>query len=173
MPLGIKCLFQRLFGRDNTFSPDDPVSIILLYRHAAFLTLEQLRAAGERAFGGDKNVEYSIAGNAAITLMKAGPHVFSFLNSSKPYGDGEFAQEFERALPADEQRRAWQSHRAWTAVDYVKGGTNVKLEHALLAKLCRELLGDDVACVYIPREQMLVPNNGAIEKALKKLERKA
>jgi hypothetical protein len=63
----------------------------------------------------------------------------------------------------------WAEHRAWTAVDYVKGGVDLDLEYAVLATLCAEML--DVNCVglYVPREQSLIPSDGSLRGDLQRM----
>ena len=85
---------------------------------------------------------------------------------TKPYGEGEFWDDFARTLPLESQRRAWAQHKAWIAVDYVKGGLDLELEYAVLAKLCLEVVDSSCPAVYVPREQMLIPNDGSVTREL-------
>lgn len=161
MKLNLRAAFDTL--RRSLASPDRnksenlPVSMVLLLRESHFLTLEQLRSAGERAFGvffsDDTSSPHCVFQKAFFTLMKAGPHTLSFLNFTKPYGD----EEFGRAMPMASQRQAWAEHTAWTAVDYAKGGIDLELEYALLAALCAEMLDMNCVGVYVPRERMSYP----------------
>ncbi|MGA2373785.1 MAG: hypothetical protein ABSG11_24285, partial [Candidatus Korobacteraceae bacterium] len=126
--------------------------------------LEQLRSAGERAFGvpfsGDMSAPHCVFQKVLFTLMKAGPHTLSFLNYTKPYGDRP--NEFGRAMPTASQRQAWAEHTAWTAVDYAEGGIDLELEYAVLAGLCAEMLDANCVGVYVPRERMFIPNDGSL-----------
>src|SRR3954470_8488665 len=100
--------------------------MVLLLLSPLFLPIDQLRSAGERAFATPfsdrKDSKYCVVGAGLFTMMKAGPHLLTFLNYTKPYGEGEFPAHFAESLPKATQRRAWTEHTAWTAVDYAKGG---------------------------------------------------
>ncbi len=100
------------------------------------------------------------------TILNAGPHTLSFLNHTKPYGERDFPQEFGRLLPKASQRQAWAEHTAWTAIDYVKGDVDLELEYAVLATLCSEMLDANCLGLYIPREQIVIPNDGSLLREL-------
>jgi len=175
MKLNLKAAIESLLhgfqNRGEDESGDGPVSIVLLLREPRFLTLEQLRLAGERAFGVQFSEETSardfVIQKVLFTLMKAGPHTLSFLNYTKPYG-AERAAEFASRMSQPGQRQAWVAHTAWTAIDYVKGGARLDLEYAVLSKLCSEMVDGNCLGVYLPREQMMVPHG---EKLLPYLRR--
>jgi hypothetical protein len=168
MKLNLRAAFDTL--RRSLASPkrnkgdDLPVSIVLLLGESRFLTLEQLRSAGERAFGvpfsDDTSSPHCVFQEVLFTLMRAGPHTLSFLNYTKPYGD--HPKQFGKAMPMASQRQAWAKHTAWTAVDYVKGGIDLELEYAVLAGLCAEMLDGNCVGVYVPRERGFIPNDGSL-----------
>ncbi|MFY9906885.1 MAG: hypothetical protein WBD45_02185 [Terriglobales bacterium] len=64
-------------------------------------------------------------------------------------GSHESQQEINAATQKSSGRTAW------TAADYVKGGADLELEYAVLAKLCAEML--DASCVglYLPGKRLL------------------
>jgi len=175
MKFNLKKAFESILRWGN--SPDEdgdlPVSMVLLRRESRFPTLDQLRSAGERAFGtsftGDKESRHYVVQVVLFTIMKAGPHTLSFLNYTKPYGEGEFPQEFGRLLPKASQRQAWTEHTAWTAVDYVKGGVDLDLEYAVLATLCAEMVDANCVGLYVPREQPFIPNDGSLLGELQRI----
>jgi hypothetical protein len=144
--------------------------MVLLLREPRFLTLNELRAAAEKAFGvpfnGGKESRHFVIQKAMITQMKAGPHMLSFLNYTKPYGEEDFPKEFATSLLQDSQKRAWSEHKSWTAVDYVKGGADLELEYAVLARLCAEMLNSNCSGLYVPREQSLIPNDESLREDL-------
>jgi|HubBroStandDraft_6_1064221.scaffolds.fasta_scaffold426218_3 hypothetical protein len=151
---------------------DLPVSMVLLLRESNFPTLDQLRLAAEKAFDtsfveGDQGARHYVVRVSHLTVMKAGPHTLSFLNQTRPYGDDP--QEFERSWPKVSQREAWAKHTAWTAVDYVKGGVDLKLEYAVLARLCAELLDVNCAGLYVPGKQTFTPNDGSLREELQRM----
>ena len=175
MKLNLKGAFDAIlrFGRPVENRDDDPVSMVLLLREPRFLTLEQLRSAGERAFGtsfnGDKESRHFVMQAVLFTLMKAGPHTLSFLNYTKPYGAADFPSDFAMSLPKSSQRDAWRAHTAWTAVDYVKGGKDLKVEYGVLAQLCAEIIDANCLALYVPRERGLIPNDGSLMQELKRV----
>jgi hypothetical protein len=161
---------MRWGGKSPDKDSDLPVSMVLLLRESRFITLDQLRLAGERAFGvsfaGGKGSEHYVLQEGLFTLMRTGPHMLSFLNYTKPYdvGSGKFAG----SMPKASQRRAWAEHAAWTAVDYVRGGVDLELEYGVLAKLSSEMLDDNCAGLYVPREQSFIPNDGSLREGLRR-----
>jgi hypothetical protein len=101
MKFNLRKAFESILRWGN--SPDEdgdlPVSMVLLLRESRFPTLDQLRSAGERAFRtsftGDEESRHYVVQVAVFTIMKAGPHTLSFLNYTKPYGDGSFRENLE------------------------------------------------------------------------------
>ena len=104
-----------------------------------------------------------------FTMMKAGPHLLTFLKHKKPYGEGEFPKDFAGSLPQSSQRQAWVEHTAWTAVNYAKGGTDPEREYGVLAKLCAEMLDENCVAVYVPGEQSLIPNDVSLRDELRRM----
>jgi len=175
MKFNLKRAFESIlrWGEPVDKDGDLPVSMVLLLRESRFPTLDQLRSAGERAFGtpftDEKESRHFVVQLVLFTIMKAGHHTLSFLNYTKPYGEGDFPQEFGRSLPKASQRQAWAEHKAWTAVDYVKGGVDLELEYAVLATLCAEMVDANCLGLYIPREQSLIPNDGPLPGELQRM----
>ena len=174
MKLNFKRAFDaiRRLGRPVEYQRDDPVSLVLLLREPRFPTLDQLRSAGKRAFGtpfnGGKESQHFVMQAALLTIMKVGPHTLSFLNYTKPYGANDFPPDFAMAFPEANQREAWTAHNAWTAVDYVKGGTDLTAEYGVLATLCAEIIDTNCSALYDPRKQTLIPNDGLLRQELKR-----
>ena len=173
MKLNFKKAFGAILRLGRPVEHDDaPVSMVLLLREPRFLTLDQLRSAGERAFGtpfsGGKESQHFVMQAALFTLMKVGPHALSFLNYTKPYGALDFPPEFAMSFPKANQREAWIAHRAWKAVDYVKGGKDLKVEYGVLATLCAEMIDTNCLALYEPRDQTLIPNDGSLQQGLKR-----
>jgi hypothetical protein len=119
----------------------DPVSIVLLLREPHRYDKDELRLAAERAW--DRLFEKAAgAGNFVIqsghlTLMKAGSHLLGFPNAPQPYSDDP--RSASRKLPR-RQRSTWMEHRAWAAVDYMKGSADSELKHRVLARIAAEML---------------------------------
>lgn len=177
MKLNFKAAFEALLrSGKHTDESDLPVSMVLLLSKPDFLGLEELRSSAERAFGTPFSVsrasvnkaevadaaQYCVMQAALFTLMKVGHHTLSFLNYTKPYGEADFWQKFSDPLPSESQREAWFQHKAWTAVNYAKGGTDLSVKYAVLARLCVEMLSVSCVGVYLPRERSLIPNDGSL-----------
>jgi len=173
MKFNLKEAFESILRWGNTPDEDGdlPVSMVLLLRDPRFSTLDQLRSAGERAFGisfsDDKESRHFVVQVVLFTVMKAGPHTLSFLNYRKPYGDD--SPNFEMSLPKASQRLAWSEHTAWTAVDYVKGGAKLELEYAVLAKLCAEMVDANCVGLYMPGKQTFIPNDDSLREKLQRV----
>jgi hypothetical protein len=174
MTLNFKRAFDtiRRLGRPVENHDDDPVSLVLLLREPRFSTLDQLRSAGERAFGvpfnGGKESQHFVMQAAHLVIIKVGPHALNFLNHAKPYGASDFPPEFVATFPESNQREAWTAHKAWTAMDYVKGGKNLNAEYGVLATLCAEVVDTNCLALYEPRERTLIPNDGRLRGELKR-----
>ena len=175
MKFNLKRAFESLLrrGEHGDKERDLPVSMVLLLREPHFLTLDQLRSAGARAFGArftnDKASQNFVVEVLLFTIMKAGVHTLSFLNYTKPYGEGEFSQQFATSLPKASQRQAWAEHTAWMSVDYVKGGRDLELEYAVLAAICAEMVDANCLGLYVPREQSLIPNDDSLIRELRRM----
>jgi len=182
MGINLRAAFQNLgrsLGKSNEANSREDVntgskSMVLLLRQPSFLTLERLREAGSQVFGApfsdDQRDTHCVVQRAMITSMVAEPHKISFLHYSRPYGDSpEHSREFGRAMATESQRQAWAEHNAWTAVVYVAGIVEFDLAHALLARLCAQVVDDNCAGVYMPGGRVFIPNDGSLLPALEQL----
>ena len=174
MKLNLKKAFKSIlrWGESPDKNSDGPVSMVLLLRESRFRTLDQLRSAAEKAFGtsfaGGKESQHCVIEADIFTLMKAGPHMLSFLNSTKPYGEAEFPQKFGSSMPKASQRQAWAEHNAWTAVDYVKGSAAGSVAAHCRLTSCRCLTQDcasrqmganaELTSLRLPLCQQSLPN---------------
>ena len=144
---------------------DDPVCMVMLLRESRVFGLDCLRIAGEIAFGvpfsNDKESKHFVIEGAPYTFMKVGRHTLGFLHYRKPYL-GEQSQEFGASMPKASRRKAREQHAAWTAIDYVKCSVDLDLECAVLAKLCLHLIDGNCTGVLLPREHILMPNDGSL-----------
>jgi hypothetical protein len=173
MKFNLKEAFESIlrWGRGHDEDRDGPVSMVLLLREPKFSTLDQLRLAAEKAFGttftGDKESRHYVIQVVLFTIVKAGPHFLSFLNYTKPYGDDSY--DLGKSWPMPSQRQAWADHTAWTAVDYVKGGADLELEYAALAKLCTQMLDVNCVGVYIPGKRTFLGNDDHLQGKLERM----
>jgi hypothetical protein len=138
-----------------------PVSMVLLLRDPRFPELPTVREAAQRGFGvkftGDRNSRYCIYQQLMFTVGRVGPHALSFFFQTRPYGDDDaaFGRFVEKLNP--EQRAAWNEHKAFMAVDYVKGPADIGSKYVVLARLCAELYEQNCTALYIPGVNSLVP----------------
>src|SRR5579871_2004878 len=117
---------------------NESLSIILLQPGPRLLTIGQLQAAAERAWGVSFAFEEEKQTNfvvqvGEVVLMKAGPHILNFLHCPKPYFDNPRTDT--QWLTEEYQRQAWTEHEAWTAVDYMNKTNEYDLAYGVLAKL--------------------------------------
>ena len=95
--------------------------------------------------------------------MKAGPHALNLIHSNQPYLDREgTAAGFEE----ENYQRAWREHTAWLAVDYLNSRSDIELAYCVLAKFVSELLNENCAGVFIPRENKFSLNGKSLYNEL-------
>lgn len=173
MKLNLKAALGSLLrssqGRESKDGNHEPPSIVLLLREPTFRNLEQLKSAGERAFGrpfvtGD-STEFCVFQKVLFTLMRVGPHVLSFMYYTKPYF-GENSQAFANALPLPAQRVAWNQHTSWAAINYAQGPARSDEQYAVLSKLGIEMLDSNCVGAFVPEKRVFVPHDGPLLQAL-------
>jgi hypothetical protein len=153
---------------------DMPDSMVLLLRQPHFFTLEELQQAGERSwskrFDGTEDPMYFVMQNGRVTIIKAGTLAINLLHSPTPYL--EDVEYVAKQLPRDEQRRAWLAHTAWAALDNLSRTIAKADSYAGLAKFALHLSNENCAGIYLPKEQIMMPNDGTAEEGLHLLIRK-
>jgi hypothetical protein len=175
MKLNLKAAFQSLLqmGKrgDDGSDDDGPVSIVLLLRESRVTSLERLRLACTNAFrepfSSESSGRYFVVQKVIFTIINAGPHALSFMHYSKPYGEDR-SREFLNSMRLPSQRKGWAEHTAWEAIDYVKSRGNLDLEYAVLAKLCAELVNENCTGAWLPKHQMMIPNDGSLATYLQR-----
>jgi hypothetical protein len=176
MALNLKEALKSLFrmGRKPNSDEDEegPISMVLLLREPRFLKLDQLRTAGETAFGvpfgENKDAPNFVMQTILVTLIRVGPHTLSSLNFTKPYGEDRQAN-FLASMKKPAQRQAWAAHTAWTAIDYVKGSPNPDLAYAVLANLCQALVDVNCVGIWMPHARMMIPAGEPLQQYLKRV----
>lgn len=160
----------KAFNRseDVASNENEPSSIVLLLRRPEFPNLKQMSACAEQAFKVPFAIEnvtdFCVFQKVLFTLMRVGPHVLSFMFYTKPYFEGQ--PDFVRELPSPKQRAACDQHTAWLAMNYAKGPGANNIQYAVLSRLCVEMLDGNCTGAYIPGEQLLIPNDGSLMRAL-------
>ena len=152
-------------------SDQEPLSMVLLLRTPHFFRDTELRTAAEKAWGvsfsGGEGSMHCVVQKGTTTLMKAGPHLLSFFHYPKPYVENP--KENTDWLPKANQRRAWTEHAACVGVDYVNRDTDAELAYCVLAKLIAEMLDENCAGIYVPRENSLIPNDQSLYPELQRI----
>jgi len=151
-----------------------PFSIILLLRKPHVFTESELRAAGERGFGkrfdGKADPMYFVVQKGAFTMVKAGPNVMNLVHANQPYlGD---AEAVAKQLPHEEQQRAWLEHTAWAALDFWNLKQPKADAYAVLARLALQLGDQNCSGVFLPADNLMMPNDGTAEEGLRLLMKK-
>lgn len=177
MRFSLKAALDSLLGQGQGAKQpesEDPLSVVMLLSGSKVSTLDRLRNAGEQAFGvpfsDDKASQYFVVQSALFTIIKIGVHTLSFMHFAKPYFEDQ-SMKFGAQMPKESQRQAWSRHCAWEAIDYVKSGAQPDVEYAVIARICLPLLDSNCVGVYLPRESVFVPNDGAAAECLQTLAR--
>ncbi len=174
--------FLKRLRRPKSGQEDEsmPNAIVLLLRESRWLDVTEIAAAGERAWGERFNRAndhtYGVYQDGAVTVVKAGSAVVNLLHGSGPYF-GTTPEEVEQIagrFPRKEQRAAWSAHRAWMSLDdlvsYGKQEAKAKAEsYAALARLTQHLVDANCCGLYLPKEHVFLPANGAVEAALQQM----
>jgi len=168
-------IWQRLSNLWRRQEEDDmPCSIVLLLREPHFFSKKELEAAGERGWGkpfnGEADPMYFVVQSGAVTMVKAGSSLVHVLHAKQPYLD--HIESVARQLPQEEQKRAWREHRAWAALDLMNKDQPKSEAYSILARFALQLGDSNCAAVYLPKDSVLMPNDGAAEEGLRLLLRK-
>ena len=171
-------MLKRLLGTASRSESAEMRSIVILQRKAHRFTEEELKAAGERGwekkFDGKEDLMYFVsADQAALTVVKAGPHVMRVTSLPSRYvEDDEYALS---QLPQPEQKKAWHEHHAHTLLDLFNdlSGSEKRIAdgdaYASLAKLALHLGDPNCAAVFVPDKNVMMPNDGTAEEGLRSL----
>lgn len=146
-----------------------PPSVVLLLREAHVFTMGEMRGAGERgwrrSFDSEGAPGYSVAEEGGGFVLRAEACVVQVT-----VGYGPYVQDKEGSagkLPDEVQRRAWMSHGAWLALDLQCDGLKKGEGYAGLARLALQLGDHNCVAVYVPEQNVFLPNDGTAEAALR------
>lgn len=127
--------FRRLFRK--RVDESGPVSLVLLLKTPQFWDGNELATAVARAtsiLSGDESTEQFVTGGGDKAVLYIKPHMMTLLTANKPYF-GQDPHDYSKSLSGIEQQIAWSSHRAWAAIDYLKGGENLAEEYRVLSSV--------------------------------------
>jgi hypothetical protein len=156
--------------RDTKPFTDDAslCSLVLLLRAPRSFSLCELREAAERGwhrkFDGVEDPMYFAVEQKPIAMIKAGPSVMQVLQASKPYLS--HTPEVLKHLHQPEQKKACLDHFAWVAIDQWNRDLTKSEAYASLAKLAQQLSDENCSGLYLPGENILMPNDGTAEQGL-------
>ncbi len=180
---GDKCvnllnLIKSFVGKAPSFGSTEVRSIVIMQRKAHRFSELELRAAAERGWGqkfdGEENPMYFVsADDAALTVVKAGPHIIRVTSVPARYADDdEYALS---QLRRPEQKIAWTEHHACAFLDLFNdlSGEPRRIPngdaYASLAKLALQLGDPNCTAVYVPVKNFMMPNDGTAEEGLRLL----
>jgi hypothetical protein len=169
-------IFKRLVGKAPDSETTEMRSIVIMQRKAHRFNEEELRGAGERGWGkkfdGKEDPMYFVsADRAALTVVKAGPHIIRVTSVPTRYADDdEYALS---QLPQREQRKAWTEHRACAFLDLLNDLESRSIPdaeaYASLAKLALQLGDPNCTAIFVPIKNIMMPNDGSSEEGLRLL----
>lgn len=175
-------MLKRLVGTASRSESTEMRSIVIMQRKTHRFTEEELQAAGERGWekkfdGKDDPMYFVSADQAALTVVKAGPHVMRVTSLPCRYiDDDEYALS---QLPQPQQKMAWNEHHAHTLLDLFNDLSSSEQRiadadaYASLAKLALHLGDPNCAAVFVPDKNIMMPNDGTAEEGLRLLINKA
>ena len=131
---------------DRQSQEEMPYSVVLLLRDPTSLSESTLQIAAERgwqrSFDGNDDPMFFVSVAGEHAFVKAGQNIIKVLAINQPYfGD---PKGIAIQLPREEQKTAWQSHRAWMALDFWNLEKPKSDAYEMLARLALPLL--DLNC---------------------------
>jgi hypothetical protein len=113
------------------------------------------------------------ADQAALTVVKAGPHVMRVTSFPCRYSDDDEYALSQLSQP--EQKKAWNEHQAHTLLDLFNDLSRAEKRipdadaYASLAKLALHLGDPNCTAVFVPDKNIMMPNDGTAEEGLRLL----
>jgi hypothetical protein len=169
--MNFRAILDRFKRKREAEEVDMPYSIVLLQRESHIFSMEELRAAGQRAWGkrfdGEEDPMFFVVQKGGVTMMKAGRYVVQLLHANQPYLESQ--EEIARQLPHKEQKCTWLQHSAWAALDFWGKEPMEDEAYAVLARFALHLGDANCCAVYVPKASVLMPNDGAAEAGLREM----
>ncbi len=165
----LRSLWARLWRKPEPQAEETPLrSIVLLLRKPYHFSKEELQgaaeAAWERSFDGQADATYFVFDQAPLTIVKVGGNVLQILQGNNPYLP--HTPEVLKQLYQPEQKRAFMEHFAWVSIDSWNFDSPRQEVYQPLARLAQKLSGENCAAVFLPGENILMPNDGTAEQGL-------
>jgi hypothetical protein len=167
--MNMRMLWSRLWPFGKRKDDEMSCSIVLLLRKPHFFLQSELENAGDKGwncrFSAEDEAMYFVVQQSHVTFIKAGGYVVNVFHASQPYLDD--VEYVAAQLPQEEQRKAWLQHTSWVALDFLNNDISKRETYAALARFALHL-GDENCCgVYLPKEEMMMPNDGTAEEGLR------
>jgi hypothetical protein len=152
----------RFLGSVLTGSPneiqDPPPSLVLLLEHPLELTRQMALDLASRAWGdSDTRVSVARSRKAGRWIVQVSEAQFGMRSGGGPYR--RHGSESNQV-----RQRAWDRHRAWVEVDYPDGTKVPESEwptcYKALFLMANDLWGENCLGLYLPVQQVTVPNMG-------------
>jgi hypothetical protein len=169
-------MLKSLVGKAQHFETMEMRSIVIMQRKAHRFNEEELRDAGERGWGkkfdGKEAPMYFVsADHAALTVVKAGPHIIRVTSIPTRYADND--EYVLSQLPQPEQKKAWIEHPACAFLDFFNDLESRSIPdaeaYASLAKLALQLGDPNCTAIFVPIKNIMMPNDCAAEQGLRLL----
>lgn len=143
----------------------------MLLREPRFFRATDLEIAGERAWGksfdGKQDPAFGVVQSGPVTFIRAGTYVMHVLHANQPYlGDVE---NVATQLPNLVQQVAWRAHNAWSSFDLLNSTAHARDSYIPLAKFASQMADSNCAGIYLPKNQIMWPNDGTAEQGLRML----
>jgi hypothetical protein len=150
----------------------EPVSMVLLHQYPRRYRVGEIQSAVQRAWPVSMNDAARSAPVVTVSdekvILHVDGHLIVMFSVGEPYF-GKKSVEFSNRLQNPIQKELWARHVAWTAVDYMGGGSDIEEQFSVLANLVADLLDSECLGVYVPSESSLIPNNTELYAELKKI----
>jgi len=171
-------MLKSLVGKTPRSETTEMRSIVIMQRKAHRFSEEELRAAGERAWGkkfdGREDPMYFVsADHSALTVVKAGSHIIRVTSVPSRYvDDDEYALS---QLPQPEQKKAWTEHHACAFLELFNDLSSEARRipdaeaYASVAKLALQLGDPNCTAILVPIKNIMMPNDGTAEQGLRML----
>jgi hypothetical protein len=165
---------KRIWTKEEK-NEEMPYSLVLLLREPHIYSSSELQRAAERAwrrsFDGKADPMYFVVTKGPTSMVKIGSHVVNVLHAAQTYLDDP--QATAEQLPQLDQKKAWLEHQAWAALDFWNLELPKQDAYQTLAKLSLQLADRNCSAIFLPRDEILMPNDGTAEEGLQLLSERA
>ncbi len=172
--MSILARLRNLFRRTRASQEDSEplVSIVLLLREQRDLPEDVLRQAAARAWGPEFSGEESgnfVVGGPFFNMVKIRGLMLQVLVAARPYVDDP--ERAAKSIAELRCRKVMAEHTAWISVDCNSGSAppsvTMQEKFSLIGGLAAELLNSNCTGLYVPWNNMLIPNEESLPDRLR------